>query len=57
MTEVFCVGNFCSFMMIKIIILKRVFLCQEDDVQYMLGLHYVGIRRTRLITTFLSILN
>ena len=57
MMEVFCVENFCSFMMIKIIILKKVFLCQEDDVQYMLGLHYVGIRRTRLITTFLSILN
>lgn len=57
MVEVFCVGNFCSSRMIKIIILKRVFLCQEDDVQYMLALRYVGIRRTRLITTFLSILN
>ena len=41
--------------MIKVIILKRVFLCQEDDVQYMLALRYVGIRRTRLTTTFLSI--
>lgn len=57
MMEVFCGGNFCSSRMIKIIILKRVFLCQEDDVQYMLALRYVGIRRTRLITTFLSILN
>lgn len=57
MMEVFCVGNFCSSRMIKMIILKRVFLCQEDDVQYMLALRYVGIRRTRLITTFLSILN
>lgn len=57
MMEVFCGGNFCSSRMIKIIILKRVFLCQEDDVQYMLALRYVDIRRTRLITTFLSILN
>lgn len=57
MMEVFCGGNFCSSRVIKIIILKRVFLCQEDDVQYMLALRYVGIRRTRLITTFLSILN
>ena len=57
MMEVFCVGNFCSPRMIKIIILKRVFLCQEDDVQYMLALRDVDIRRTRLISTFLSILN
>lgn len=57
MMEVFCGGNFCSSRMIKIIILKRVFLCEEDDVQYMLALRYVDIRRTRLITTFLSILN
>lgn len=57
MMEVFCGGNFCSSRMIKIIILKRVFLCQEDDVQYMLALRYVDIRRTRLISTFLSILN
>lgn len=57
MMEVFCGVNFCSSRMIKIIILKRVFLCQEDDVQYMLALRYVDIRRTRLISTFLSILN
>ena len=57
MMEVFGGGNFCSSRMIKIIILKRVFLCQEDDVQYMLALRYVDIRRTRLISTFLSILN
>lgn len=40
--------------MIKIIILKRVFLCQEDDVQHMLALRYVGIRRTRLIYNYFS---